>query len=169
MEILLTLLGAVVGWAITHYYYRKQIKEQINPIPHIQGVHEAVLAVYGISIERQDAELQRGIKTLVLSLLESSNNVLNVVGSARLLLAMIEDCRKLENKEQMDKALKELDHLIPRINKNLLLVSEEYRELFKLAQQITGKDLSSIFTKEEFMELLRKPKKLSKHVDKLNS
>jgi hypothetical protein len=163
MDILIGVVGIVIGglisWVISYYYYKKQIKEQINPLPHIKGVHEAVLELVGISIERQDAELQRGIKTLVLALLESSNNVLNAVGATRMLLGMIEDSRKLEDKEQMDLALKELDHLVPRFNTSLLQVSDEYRDLFKLAQEITGKDLSSMITQEEFMELLRKPKK----------
>ncbi len=85
MEILLTIAGIAVGgiisWVLSHHYYKRQTKEQVNPIPYIKEVNTAVLELYGMTMERQDVELQRGVKTLVMSMLFTKSELTTFVHS----------------------------------------------------------------------------------------
>jgi hypothetical protein len=59
------VVGGLISWALSHYYYRKQTKAQINPIPYIQEVNRAIVELYVLAIQRSDEELKKNVRNLV--------------------------------------------------------------------------------------------------------
>ncbi|MCA1566829.1 MAG: hypothetical protein LC803_14530 [Acidobacteria bacterium] len=158
MGTLISIIASVAAtWAFAHYYYRKQSQEQINPIPFIKGVHDAVLELNGMAIERQDAELQRGIKKLVVAMLYSRNRGINSIVTARLLLSMIDDLRKTESEDGLKTQLNEWGPNIERAMTRLGEACQEYDELMATVKEISGKNLEDMFTEKEIDQILVNP------------
>jgi hypothetical protein len=162
MEAFLGILGIIVGWLVTHYYYRRQIKEQINPLPHIQGVHQAVLEIYGMAIQRQDTELQKAVRTLVIEMLHTRNRVLNSLVPAAFTFMYVNDLYKLEDGMEIKNKLNELEPSVIKAQKRLSEAGHEYDGLIETVEKIAGKKVSEMFTEEEFIEILRDPRNSSR-------
>lgn len=161
MEILLAIVSALIGIVTTHYYYKRQTKEQVNLIPYIREVNTSLLELHGMTMERQDAELQRGVKTLVMSMLFSRHRVINSIVPSMMLLKMVDELLKSENEDQRKAQLAELNELAPIIKNTIGKLSEaghEYDGLQETAEEISGKKFLDMFTTEEVRELFKNPK-----------
>ncbi len=167
ISLVMSFVSLVVGWLISRHYYQRQTKEQINPIPYIQEVNTSVkevntnvLELHSMAMERQDAELQRGVKSLVMSLVFSRNRVLNSLVPPIMLLGMIDKILKADNKDQVEAQLTELKELEPIIKNAIRGLGEaghEYDGLMETAEQISGKKFADMFTTEEVDQLLTNP------------
>ncbi len=156
MEILLLIVSALIGVVTTHYYYRRQMREQVNPIPHIKSVSDTLSELYGMAIQRQDEELQKGIKKLVVSMIHARIRTLNVVSVALLVLGKINQLIKHEN-EELVMRLKELEPYVERAMKHLTQTGKEFDGLEQIAQKIAGRKLTDMLTEEEIDKILCDP------------
>jgi hypothetical protein len=169
METIISIIFSVVAtWLFAHYYYRKQSKEQINPIPHIKGVHEVVLELYGMAIDRKDTKLQEVVKRLITAMLFTRNRVVNSIIPASFTLMMIDDACKHESEDEMRAKLKEIEPMIMSARKRLTEVGEEYDGLFATTQTISGVKVGEMFTDEEFKQILRDPRNQSRLLNRLD-
>ncbi|MDQ3816129.1 MAG: hypothetical protein M3362_00375 [Acidobacteriota bacterium] len=149
------LLGGVIGWLISRYYYRKQTRQLIDPAPQIGGFHQALMELHDLSLEREDKELEKGIKKLIVTMLHTRMRVLDSVASGRLLLAMIDDLRASEDKDKIVTDLNELGAMIKSISSGLGEIGNEFDSLHEVGEQIYGKKFQ--FTSEEFDKFLVDP------------
>lgn len=164
MDIFMGILGLFGGWLVTHYYYKRQMKEQVNPLPQIRGVHNAVLELYGLSLQRQDDELQRGIRTLVIEMLHTRNRVMNALVPASFTLGFVTDLYKVED-EELERKLKELEPSVQTALKRLSQVSHEYDGLIEAAEKITGMKVADMFTYEEVIKILQDPRSSKRAIE----
>jgi hypothetical protein len=65
----------------------------------LRGVHDAVLELYGLAIDRKDEELQKALKKLVLAMLTSRHRILNHLTVPMLALAMMSNRDRYQNPE----------------------------------------------------------------------
>lgn len=155
------IVGGAVSWILSRYYYKKQVKEQVNPTPHIKAVNTAVLELYGMAVQRQDGELQKAVKQLVIEMLHTRNRVLNKVVPAQFVITWVREINS-SNKGDEIQQLKELEKYMETAQNNLIKVGYEYDGLIEVVEQVAGQQVVKMFTYEEFKEILRDPRSASR-------
>lgn len=154
-----TIIGIIVGcifsWVVAHYYYKRQTKEQINPLPHIKGVHDVVLELYGMAIEQKDEEVQRRLKELVVSMIQVRIRLMNRLTPTAFLIAEIEKAHKTEDYEQLKDYLNETADILQRIKETFSELGKEYDVMLDVAAKILGKPLGKLFNEQEIDAIFR--------------
>jgi hypothetical protein len=110
------VLGGLISWGLSHYYYRRQIKEQVNPIPYIQEVNHAIVELYGLAIERSDDELKKNVRSLIEAMESYLDRMADDLTVAVLALDWIVRYNKPESQQRLLSVLQErsLNFIIAR-------------------------------------------------------
>lgn len=134
------VVGAVLSWALTHYYYRKQLREQINPLPQITELSHAVHEVLDVAEIRNDKELEAKMKRLVVALTQSRVRVLNMISTTRLFLHLL--ISEHEKGTVVDFLNEKGGDIAKTVMEKLQSVNSEYEDVTTLADQQVGKNRS---------------------------
>jgi hypothetical protein len=141
------IVGALLSWVLAHYYYRKQVKEQINPLPYSQEVNHAVLELYGLAIDRKDEELRKKIKELVLAIQISRIRVLEKLAPANLCLLFL---AREHNDQKIIDFVNQFKPQFKRAAKNIQALETEYSNMMTTASKVLGSEALQLLSQDDF-------------------
>ena len=153
------VISIIATWVVAHYYYRRQTREQINPMPQLQEVHRALIELYGVAIDRKDEQLQKLIKRLVIEMVNTRVRILNKLSAPLLFLAMIKDALKPGKEEALESLMPHLPSSVEMSVNSISGIADEFDASLRVAEEIAGKKAHEIVTLKELLENLYKDKK----------
>jgi len=155
--------GFILSWVLAHYYYRRQIKEQINPIPHIEKLDKALSDFLALAKLRNDKELESKIKKVIIALYHTQ---LRLRESLSLPIGML---GLLLNRHKEGKAIElltESKHLFESALRELNLSCSAYDELVESTTKLFGSDILNQLTTSERLGIEFKPRRIKMRPDK---